>query len=474
MSYGLRRSGRRTFHYVLIIIIATTTVTGAVSWQQLNRSTAPAIEFGVLGSKCATERMEKLHGSGVTLAQVDVRWDLLEPQEGVLNDAYAEDLEASIDTCRAAGVRVILGLGLQYAPTWVSELPDGQYLDQSGAPNPQQVPNLVFGKDVRAVFAKHSENVLKLVGSENIHAIRLGTSEAGELGYPVPSDPRQAKTTGYWAFNDAAQTGNGLPSGVHRSPLPGWKPGDDTWQGHDVTDRQVANWFTWYSNEAVQSVLWQVRTLENLGFKGQFHVPLAGRGALPKDLTSALASHLNGAGDRDGSLKRGLYYPTQLRALAQKSKSLRVDVTGLDDATAVMARALRPAQDLCTPMDSKVDLVSHPQVDQWSAARWTIANARRAGLEVLGENPGSPDAPGTGASSESDGLQAQMRYAPRYAAACGLKAFLWAFEDDLFGDPEELTLDDYRAAINVSPSFPTMPAAMAPPSVYAARRTGDI
>jgi hypothetical protein len=86
-------------------------------------------------------------------------------------------------------------------------------------------------------------------------------------------------------------------------------------------------------------------------------------------------------------------------------------------------------------------------VDTWSATRWTVANARAAGLRVMGENPGPPTTPGTGADASSDGPAAQLVYAPRYARQCGLEILMWAFEDDLFADDSEVSVDDLARAV---------------------------
>lgn len=409
------------------------------------------LEFGVLGSTCAADRVDALKRAGVTVAQVDVLWDQLEPASDRIDHGYADKFVAAMRNCQEAGIKVVLGLGVQYAPNWVNQLPGGGYVDQAGNSHPGRTPNLVFGADVRRAFEDHAANVVELLPAGSVHAIRLGTSEVGELGYPRSKQQDTVLETRFWAFDSAAQTGIGLPDGVDRSPMPDWKPGVRTWRGEAVTAEQVTTWFDWYSSEATDAVLWQAEVLRELGFTGSFHVPLAGRGALPEDLRRAINSALDGTGDRDGSLERGLYYPDQLRALKEQAgtTSLIADVTSLDDATAVQARMRRPATDTCQPMDHRIDLVAQPDVDLWSAARWTIANARRSGLEVIGENPGSPYAASTGGSPESDNLRSQMDHAPRYAAECGLSAFFWAFEDDLFNNQQYAGLDDYRKTISV-------------------------
>jgi hypothetical protein len=188
------------------------------------------------------------------------------------------------------------------------------------------------------------------------------------------------------------------------------------------------------------AVVWVVQQLRDLGFTRDVHLPLAGRGELPADLQKALAAHLDGTGERDGSLQAGLYYPEQLQRISQALKrtemlgwgAISADSTSVDDSSAVSARQLDPPRDSCQPGDATGDLLTDPDVATWSSFRWTVANARAAGLGVVGENPGPPDAPGTGGDNETDSSDQQMIHAPRYAQECGMTMFQWAFEDSLF------------------------------------------
>jgi hypothetical protein len=204
----------------------------------------------------------------------------------------------------------------------------------------------------------------------------------------------------------------------------------------------VQTWFRWYSGSVADAVVWVVHQLRGLGYTRDIHLPLAGRGALPDDLQEALAAHLDGTDERDGSLRGGLYYPEQLQrisqALAKTEKpgwgTVSVDSTSVDDSTAVSARQLDPPQDRCRPGDATSVLLSAAQVADWSSFRWTVANARAAGLGVVGENPGSPDLAETGGDDDTDSSEQQMVHAPGYAQECGMTLFQWAFEDDLFSD----------------------------------------
>jgi len=406
---------------------------------------ADRMEFGVLGSECDPGRVTALRTAGVELAQVDVGWDRLEPLPEHFDSSYASELKTKIQNCRNAGLQVVLGLGLSYAPDWVSSLPNGKYLDQRGQSSPGSVPNIVFSEEVRSAFARYVARLADLIGLDGITAIRVGTSEAGELGYPVAGDTSNS----YWAFGDSAQTGHGLPPGVERSPLPQWSPGSKTWNGVTVHAADVAEWFNWYSQSLAEAVIWQIGLVRSLGFQGTIHVLFAGKGVLPADLKSAIAARLDGTADRDDGLETGLYYPHQMRYIASAFPGGLVvaDVTGLDDASAVDARKVTPRQDSCQPTDLYRDLMTTPDVGQWSASRWTIANARQAGLDVVGENPGPPNSPGTGGNSRSDDLRAQMTYATQYAIECGLAELFWAFETDLFDPTEQVTLTDYANVI---------------------------
>ncbi|GAA3071781.1 hypothetical protein GCM10010464_39900 [Pseudonocardia yunnanensis] len=405
------------------------------------------MRVGVLGSDCAEERVSTLADVGVDLAVVDVRWDRFEPSPGEIDPAYVDSLTGAVERCRNAGVGVVLGLGLQYAPGWVGDLPNGRYRNQYGIEREGSAPNVIFSADVRDAVDSYVEELGAVVPFDDIAAIRVGTGEAGELGFPgrvYGSDSDNA----FWAFDDAAQDGSRLADGLEPTPLPGWRPGDRTQDGKDVTSEDVAGWFGWYTGSAAEAIAWQIELLRRHGFDGEIHIPLAGRGVLPADLGEAVAAYLDGTADRDGSLERGLFYPDQLDRLGALAANLGggaifADVTGIGDATAVQARTLNPPQDTCRPEDAREDPRHTPGVADWSAFRWTIANARHAGLGVVGENPGSPDAPGTGGDDDSEGLAGQMQHAPRYAAECGLSAFFWAFEDDFFSGPREVDITTY-------------------------------
>ena len=314
------------------------------------------LTFGVLGSTCDAGRLAVLARAGVRLVELGAEWSRFEPEQGRVDQGYVEDLRARIARCAAAGLGVVLTPGLHRAPRWVMDLPDGAYRDQFGQVSPTGVPNFVFSATVRDAAARYLDRFAAEFPLDGFAAIRVGTSEAGELGYP--SRVLGTGGNGFWAFDDAALTGDGLAAGMTANPLPGWVPGGPTRDGAaGIAD--VGSWFAWYADSAARAVVWEIRLLRERGFRGDVHLPLAGRGVLPADLAAATAAGLDGTADRDGSLERGLHYPTQLRTIAAATRGdpggVVADVTGVGDATAVASST--PVASATTPSGSAAAIV---------------------------------------------------------------------------------------------------------------------
>lgn len=431
----------------LLGLVAVTMVACAAPQSQAG---PPAMAFGVLAASCEPVRVTALRHAGVTIVELPLAWDRYQPARDRVDAGYVAEIRSRITSCRDAGLGVVLAPGLQYPPSWVRALPSGTLRGSSGASPKGGGADLIFSAAVRDAAGDYLARLATDVGFNGVIAVRVGTTNTGELGYPGPDAGGNARE--YWAFGAAAQHGVGLVKGMARSPLPGWVPGSARWDGRRVTAQQADAWWSWYTRSAVDAVLWQIERLRALGFAGRVHVPVAGRGVLPADRSRAMAGLLDGRADPDGALERGLDYPAQFAVLA-RSPNVDVDFTGLDDDTAVSARAASPAQDRCSPGDEN-DLLRRTDVASWSTQRFTTAVARRAGLGLVGENPGPPGAPSTGGSRWSDSLAAQLDFAPDYAAECGIGTFLFAFEDDLFNESKSgssgVSLNDYAVRIVAS------------------------
>lgn len=425
-----------------------------VSAQVAPNGRAGALRYGVLGGSCAENRVGGLRAAGVQLVEIDVDWALFEPAPQVFDVNYINELRNQLARCRTAGLEIVLNPGFQYAPSWVSSMPDGSYRNKSGDAGPVTVPNIIFSAAVRDAVVQYLARFAVEFPLATFAAIRLGTSESGELGYPRISSGGPGLPGEVWAFDSAAQTGDGLADGMEPSPFPGWAPGDSSWKGRSVTGAEVRRWFSWYSGSAAKAAIWEIGAIRRAGYRGVVQLPLAGSGVLPADLNSYVAASWGG-GDPDGSFARGLYYPDQLAMIAAATRNdpnadpntVVADVTSLDDSTAVISRGLPVREDLCEAGDAETRLRPDVGVESWSASRWTISNARAAGLRVVGENPGSPLRSGTGGDTRSDDLAQQLVHAPDYARSCGLDLLMWAFEDDLFTPSPAVSVTDLATRI---------------------------
>jgi hypothetical protein len=403
----------------------------------------PTPAFGVLGAACTADRVAAEQSTGVTTVELPLAWDRYEPAPGEVDAAYVAEVREKIATCHDAGMRIVLGPGLQYPPVWVQALPGAVMRGSAGNTPVQGGLDLVFDAEVREAASAYLGRLVTDLPLEDVAAVRVGVSGTGELAYPGPA--AGGATNEWWAFGAAPQTGEGLADGASVTPLPGWVPGQREWNGSVVTAEQADQWLGWYTGSLIDTVVWQVGRWRELGFTGDVHVPVAGRGILPADRRAAVDGLLDGRADPDGALERGLDYPRQFAVLAGLD-GVVVDFTGLDDVQAVAARRLDPPQDRCRSDDTD-DLLGRTDTVAWPGQRWTSALARINGLALVGENPGPPDAPQTGGDPASDSSALQMQRAPDYARECGMTEFYWAFEDDLFTPGSGVDPDAYAARI---------------------------
>ncbi|AMB39374.1 hypothetical protein AUT26_03425 [[Arthrobacter] sp. ATCC 21022] len=405
-----------------------------------------SMSFGVLGSTCAPDRLAALRDAGISVVELPLAWDRYQPVDRRVDRHYVAQVQQQLADCRDAGMQVVLSPGMHYPPKWVRKLPGGSLKGSAGGTPKKAGAELVFSAKVRETAHDYLAGILPELGFNGIAAIRVGTNAGGELGYPGPDDGGHEGE--FWAFGDAPQSGKGLAEGVSPSPMPGWVPGSPSWNGSSVTDGQVQGWWDWYARSVVDAVAWQIHELRELGYQGRVHVPVAGRGVLPADKAKAIKGRLDGRANPDGAQERGLDYPAQFAVLSTLP-GVDVDFTGLDDISAVEARNALPPQDQCHPSDD--DDVLHDSASLWSSHRYTSALARRAGLGLVGENPGPADWPFTGGSPRSDSLSDQLRRAPQYAKECGMTMFLFGFEACLFEGKEHnesgVNVDDYKKVI---------------------------
>ena len=399
-------------------------VTAAASPKAAATTAASGPFLGTLGTRPDTAGSEA--AAGITLGMVEIQWRNFEPQPGVFSTVYQNIIAARIAAMQAAGMRITLGLGLQYAPAWLLAMPDSHLIDNHGTVS--GAANLIFNAQLRAqanVYIAHLNAVFNL---NTFWAIRATSGTASEAVYPL--------TNTYWAFDTSAQNGPNMPASMARNPLPGWKPG--TTGGATVA--QMTSWAAWYVSALDDAVNWQIQQVKQNGFTGYIQVVTPGFGLTPNKETNAIA-----AGLADGPLGTGAVW-AQFYA-------------GLPDKTHVVAYVSSVADgsgenDSCTPVDDTVALTS-PLVAWWSATRWISRVAYANGLPTAGEAPGynatSPTAAAHYTDPSTTGL---MATAVRQATTCGFQGLYWAHDDQFYATTRVLPITALSAYSTTGTTIP--------------------
>jgi hypothetical protein len=375
----------------------------------------PAV--GVLDAD--TANLSRDQGAGITFGTLDLNWSEWEPQAGVFNASYIASEEADAATFRANGWTLAVDLGLEEAPAWALALPGGRLVDQNGVTS--TVADFEFSPRVRAAAATYIDQVVSGMGL--IQFYRIGLSENGEDHYPdVTGD-------GWWSAGPAQGSASSLPAGVGSTPLPGWIPGQSTFNGVRVTSAQVTAWYAWYFGAMVNAHEWEINTIRSAGFSGYLELVTPGVGALPPRYNQRIAEDLapDATVDPSSTLNSGAVWWMFLQTL-QPLSNTALDISSVYDSSGT------PLGNGCQPTDASVNyLTAAPAViASWSSTRWLTYLANGLGLPVMGEN--------------SDYMVAsQLNSATALAHSCGLLAFQFAQDHTLVGS---VTPPGMSAAIN--------------------------
>lgn len=379
--------------------------------------------FGTLLSDPANAAIE--YERGVRVVHLELGWDQYEPGDGDFNEKYAELVKRRLRAFQAAGMKVVLGVGLHYPPAWALEYPDGRYVNQYG--QTANVLNLTFNQALRERAERYIARAAADLGPTSFWAVRIGSGGLSEVLYP----PERAGPNGntYWAYDGAAQTGLGLPPGLPASPYPGWRPGEQTYDGRPFSTARVREWYDWYLGALVDGVDWQIATYKRLGFTGHLQVLMPGLGSRPGEYDTSIDHYLDGTGNSNRTMGRGAVWHKVIDALADRRNvvvyaSAMADGSGNDGP--------------CGTQDGAVRL-DDPVVNTWSATRWLSYNADRHGMPKMGENPGRAD-------TRRYGVE-MMRTAARQMRSCGFEGLMWAHEAELYDPASGVTLDEYASVI---------------------------
>jgi hypothetical protein len=376
--------------------------------------------FGVLLPDLKHLRQDR--AAGVRLVTVGLAWDQWEPSQGQFSASYRNHAREEADRYRAAGMSVAVDPGLQYPPKWVSDLPDGQLLDQhhTGAP----AADFAWSQAVRQAATAYLDEVVAAMGP--VVDYRVGLSEHGEALYPDTSNNQ------WWAFTPSAQgrTG-GLPAGVSPSPLPGWVPGTPTWRGRPVSQAQVTGWYEWYFFGSVDALAWEMSTIRATGYPGQLELVMPGTGATPALYTDRLGNLLapgggGGATDPYFTLNTAAVWWKLLDALPDLT-NVAVDISSVGDDSGA------PTANGCTGRDASVPLTA-PVTASWSDTRWLTYLATAHHLPVMGENPGNTPT-------------SELRNVMNLVTSCHLTALQWAWDDNLYANDGSAAIGQVSSAL---------------------------
>jgi hypothetical protein len=365
--------------------------------------------FGTLDTQVSSISADKQ--AGVSVAMFELDWASFEPEQGQFDASYIAGLESLLTSFRNAGMHVTLGLGLEDPPSWVFSLPDGNYVNESGATASEA--DFVYSEPVRQAAALYLKKVAAALPMSDFWAVRLTSGGDEEMLYPSGGS--------YWAFSQSALTGTDLPSTMTANPFPKWKPGQS-----GLTQAQIDQWVNWYVGGLDDVTNWQMSTLSGLGFTGYYQLVTPGSGTRPDALAAQEQSNL----PDDAVTGVGAVWDRYYAMLPDKSRvvayiSSVADTSGNDDS--------------CQASDESLALTS-PEMDSWSATRWISRIAAATGLLVAGENPGYEQPTSLDSHYLDPSAQGMMADAIRQATTCKFQVFYWAHDEDFTSGTIPLSL----------------------------------
>jgi hypothetical protein len=375
----------------------------------VHASTPSSLLWGTLDTQTGHAATED--HAGVTMAMFEFNWASFEPSNGVFSASYLATMRSELAAYQAAGQRVTLGLGTQNAPSWVTSLANGTYIDQSG--NVSTEADWVFSAAVRSAAATYFNKIAADFPLTDFWAIRISSGGDPEMLYPGGGT--------YWAFGPSALTGRGLPSGMTANPFPSWKPGTA-----GLTQAQIDTWVNWYIGGLDNVTNWQMQTLSNLGFTGYYETVTPGSGTRPDDLTQTEKANLS----NDGTTGAGAVWDRYYAMLPNKTNVIAY-ISSVADQSG--------GNDLCAAGDDVMPLTS-TTMDSWSATRWISRIAVADNLLIGGENPGYGIPASLNSFYTNTSSTGMMASAIKQALTCNFKVYYWAHDIHLWDGTLPFTL----------------------------------
>ncbi len=396
--------------------------------------TASRYNFGTLMTDPGRAQQEK--DAGVDTAMLEFGWDNYEPTDGGFSASNIDEQRRKIQTYRTAGQEITLAFSTHYTPGWVYNYANSKYINQYGVFTTR--PNIIFNQILRNKMQEYMQNIVTNLGINNFTNIRITSGSDPEAMYPGMTDS-QGHTGSYWAFDANAQSNlqADRPPSIPPNPMPGWRPGQTTYNGQSVTNAMVEQWYTWYMRALTDSVNWQIQFFRNAGYTGKFQVLTPGMGTRVSGYNQAISAKLAPSGDQ--TMGRGAVWHKFYEYLPDKQNVVAY-VSSMADNSG--------NNDLCQDTDANVS-ISDPQTGSWSATRWISYIADKYGIEKNGENPGFGDANGYGVQ--------MMNITAAQMSACHMTGMYWAHDHNLYDGTSGITLNNYQNVITQynPPTTPT-------------------
>ncbi len=372
---------------------------------------APGL-YGMLES--TVEHAGEGRKAGLNVAVISVSWDRFQPRRGFIDKGYVHEILRKKQAFRELGYKLQLDPGVQYPPGWIFILPNARFKNQFGeefhSDRPgESLPNVVFNAEIRREISAYFQMIFAELGAD-WDFVRLGGGKYGELNYP--STKSGGHSNCYWAFDDLAQGKSpGLPDGILPCPVAGWIPGT-----RSPENRSAGRFIEWYLDALRNYQAWQIATVRR-DYAGDICMLYGSWGIRPGWLAAAVAGDL------------GRHTPAEQNGEIQQGYDWSRMIGDLKDPKAIV---------YCTWVDGTLgnrDLADDKSdnAERWSPVHWQagLARANPLHLRIWGENTGSNNLP---AMAIAFSRTKQFR----------LMGLVWAFERDLFAEPNPNGLASFR------------------------------
>jgi hypothetical protein len=381
--------------------------------------------YGTLMSDTSKTANQVAHG--INCVSLTVSWNAFEPQEGVVSETYALEIEKKLNSFKRSGANVVLDFGMHYPPGWVTQVPNSRYVNQYGdayilAESGRNVVNGVFNKTIREKMASYIGKVFNRFGAENFFAVRVGGGYWAELHYP--DNQFNSKSNCYWGYDAIAknEVPNMLPEGISPNPVSDWKPGQSS--ANNESARQFINW---YIGALSNYQNFQIATIRQ-HFSGLLNILYADWSVRPGQIEEAIATNLDGSSFAEfyGQLQKGHAPQQHIEALPE-------------DANLV---AYTTSFNSVHPWSHDINFVNESSTNpnDWSPVHFIswLANNQNPKLKVWGENSGNNP-------------YSQMQLIFQRINDYGAMGVMWAFESSLYSsNPEYANLSDFISLITLN------------------------